>query len=171
MRLSFITPNRKFFLSAIVQSWIACFIASTLVIAIVWFLLGWQIERFLQSSNQIHQKIKQEETQQGRLNEELSFIELQLRRIQETQKENASLVNAVKNTFELFPEQITIRSISFTQETLIIEGITPTKELYTFLLDPSLKASFAESRVDFFILPSGWYNFYSVNRVTSQGGR
>lgn len=170
MRLSFISPNRKFFLSAITQSWIACFIASTLVVGMVWFLLDWQIERFLQHSKQIQQQIKQEQSYQNTLNDQLSFLELQIKKIQEGQQQNTSLTNAIGNLFELIPEQITINSISLSDESLVIKGITPTKELYTFLLDPPLKAIFSQSRVGFFILPSGWYNFVSVNKIISNKG-
>lgn len=170
MKLSFISPNRKFFLSAIAQAWVACFIASILVIAMIWFLLDWQIERFLQYSKQIQQQIKQEQSHQDTLNQRLSFLQLQIQKIQEAQQQNTSLTNAIQNLFDLIPEQITINSISLSDQSLIIKGITPSKELYTFLLDPSLKAIFSQSRVNFFILPSGWYNFVSVNKITSSKG-
>lgn len=170
MRLSFISPNQKFFFSAIAQSWIACFIASTLVIGITWFLLDWEIERSFRYSKQIQQQIKQQQSYQNTLNDQLSFLKLQVQKIQGGQQQNTSLTNAITNIFELIPEQITINLISLSNESLIIKGITPTKELYTFLLDPSLKAIFAQSRVDFFILPSGWYNFISVSKITPNKG-
>lgn len=170
MKLSFISPNRKFFLSSIAQSWVACFIASILVVVMIWFLLDWQIERFLQYSKQIQQQIKQEQSHQDILNQNLSFLQLQIQKIQEAQQQNISLTNAIQNLFELIPEQITINSISLTSQSLIIKGITPSKELYTFLLDPSLKAIFSQSRVNFFILPSGWHNFVSVNKINPNKG-
>lgn len=167
MTFSFISPNRKVFFSAITQSWAACFIASTFVVVIIWFLLDWQIERFLQHSKQIQQKITKEQSYQHDLNQRLSFLQSQIQKLQEAKQQNTSLTNAVQNLFDLIPEQITINSISLTDQSLIIKGITPSKELYTFLLDPSLKAVFSQSRVDFFVLPSGWYNFVSVNKITS----
>lgn len=167
MKLSFISPNRKFFLSSIAQSWLACFVASILVVIMIWFLLDWQIERFLRYSKQIQQQIKQEQSRQNILNQNLSFLQLQIQKIQEAQQQNISLTSAIQNLFDLIPEQITINSISLTNQSLTLKGITPSKELYTFLLDPSLKAIFSQSRVNFFILPSGWYNFVSVNKINS----
>lgn len=170
MTFNFISPTRKVFLSAIAQSWVACFIASSLVVAMIWFLLDWQIERFLKHSKEIQRQITKEQTYQNDLNQKLSFLQFQIQKLQEARQQNTSLTNAIQNLFDLIPEQITINSISLTDQSLIIKGITPSKELYTFLLDPSLKAVFAQSRVDFFVLPSGWYNFVSVNKITSSKG-
>lgn len=64
----------------------------------------------------------------------------------------------------LIPAQITLKSIRIDERKLELKGITPSEEVYKFLLEAPLKASFDESRVDFFPLVNGWFHFTSVSK-------
>lgn len=142
MTFSFISPNKKTFISSIMQSWIACFIASFFLVGMIWLLLDWQTTRFLKRSQEIQTQNTGNQSYQSDLQQKLLLLQSRIKKVQEIQQQNASLINAIQNLFELIPEQITINSISLTNESLVIKGITPSRELYTFLLDPSLKAVF-----------------------------
>ncbi|MCE3047232.1 hypothetical protein [Helicobacter kayseriensis] len=165
MRLSFITPNKKSLISSTTASWLLCFIASTLVIIGFWTLLEIQSKSFERYSQDFEQNIKHQQNIQSTLNQELDFLNSQLEMLKNINQQNISLINATKNLFDLIPDQITINSIALTDDMLTLKGITPSKELYIFLLGTPLKAIFSESRVDFFVLPSGWYNFVSVSKI------
>ncbi len=165
MTFSFISPNRKILFSSTTRSWLLCFFCSFLSLMFVWKILDFQANRFEQRSQEIQKNIIQKQDAQNIFLQQLNFLNSQLQALQDTQKENRSLTTAVKNLLDLIPEQITIHSIALTDQALTIKGITPSKELYTFLLETPLKAIFLESKVDFFVLPSGWYNFVSVNKI------
>ena len=46
---------------------------------------------------------------------------------------------------------------------LTIKGITPSRELYSFLMQAPLRSIFNTSKVDFFPLQNGWFNFTSIS--------
>lgn len=166
MNLSFSTPTSKHILSPLTKSWIACFIASSLAIVGILGLIAFQADSFVQQSNFTEQETLKQRQIEEQLTQQLNHLQAQVKEIQEIKKENTTLISALENLFDLVPDQITINTISLDQDSLTIKGITPSKELYIFLLESPLKAIFAQSKVDFFVLPSGWYNFVSVNKIT-----
>lgn len=172
MNFSFTTPLRKSIFSPITKNWIVCFIFSGLVITGMWFLLDFQTHSFASQANNTDTQIANQATIRNSLTKELDYINTQINELRLIQNENTSLIGAIENLFGLIPEQITINTIALTNNELTIKGITPSKELYIFLLESPLKAIFTESKVDFFVLPSGWYNFISVSRIiTNQGNQ
>lgn len=128
-------------------------------------LLELQSRNFIHSVQNFENNIDHQKAVQQSLSQEMIFLNSQLQILQDIKQKNNSLVGAINNLFELIPEQITINTISLDHDTLTLKGITPSKELYIFLLEAPLKAIFSESKVDFFVLPSGWYNFVSVSKV------
>lgn len=162
---SFISPNQKILFSNTTRSWIFCFFYSFLSLIVVWEILDFQADRFDKRSKEIQENIVQKQDAQNIFLQQLNFLNSQLQTLQNIHEQNTSLTTALKNLLDLIPEQITINSVELTDQALTIKGITPAKELYTFLLETPLKAIFLESKVDFFVLPSGWYNFVSVSKI------
>lgn len=165
MHYSFISPSHKPIFSPITKSWIFCFIASGAILLGIYFLLKFQTQAFINQSNNIDQEIVRQGNAKTDLTNQLKYLNTQLDEIKSIQAENTALISALENLFGLIPDQITINSISLTDTDLTIKGITPSKELYIFLLESPLRAIFTESKVDFFVLPSGWYNFVSVSKI------
>lgn len=79
--------------------------------------------------------------------------------------QNKLLQDSIENLFDLIPEQITLNKIQMEQYQLILYGTTPSKQIYTFLLEVPLRSIFTQSRADFYTLPNGWYNFVSVSKL------
>jgi len=82
---------------------------------------------------------------------------------------NQILAESIKNLFELIPDQITVDSIKMEEKKLEIRGVTPSKDVYEFLLAAPLKSIFATSNVSFYRLSNGWYNFVSINEIDEGG--
>lgn len=165
MRYSFITPLHKPIFSPITKSWFVCFLLSGFVLIGIYTMLSFQTQAFVDQSNNIDQQINRQAQIKNTLTKDFDYLNTQINEIKNIQVENSALIGAIENLFGLIPDQITINSISLTDNELTIKGITPSKELYIFLLESPLKAIFAESKVDFFVLPSGWYNFVSVSKI------
>ena len=81
---------------------------------------------------------------------------------------NNEVQQSLLNLFTLIPDQITITQIKLEEEKLTLKGITPTRELYSFLLQAPLRSIFTTSRVDFFPLPNGWFNFTSISVLNKE---
>lgn len=89
--------------------------------------------------------------------------EIELEALNKTYNDDVNI--ALSKLFEIIPDQITINYIQLEENSLILKGITPTRETYAFLLGTPLKSTFSKSRADFFALPNGWYNFTSISTV------
>lgn len=170
MTFSFTTPSYKPIFSPITKSWLVCFFASFLVVLMVFLMLGGQTQSMIDQSNSIDAEIDRQGVVRANLQSKIQYLNTQVDQISTIKQENTALLNGLENLFGLIPEQITVDTISLNDDSLIIKGITPSKELYLFLLESPLKAIFNESNVDFFVLPSGWYNFVSVNKIIKSQG-
>ena len=82
--------------------------------------------------------------------------------------QNNMLKDSVENLFDLIPEQITLNKIQMEQYQLTLYGTTPSKQIYTFLLEVPLRSIFNQRRADFYMLPNGWYNFVSISKLNQQ---
>lgn len=170
MSMSFITPNRKSFISHLTYNWLLCFCASSMLLGGLWLLFDLQLKNLWYSSQDHENQIKVQQIAQEDLKAKFDFLNLQVQKIEEIQQKNKTLMEGITNLLNLIPEQITINSIYLEEDKLTIKGITPSKELYIFLLEAPLKAIFDQSNVDFFVLPSGWYNFVSVSKTSPYKG-
>ncbi|MDD6055520.1 MAG: hypothetical protein SOW25_02430 [Helicobacter sp.] len=83
-------------------------------------------------------------------------------------KQNELLVESISNLFDLIPEQITLNKIQMEKYQLNLYGTTPSKQIYTFLLEVPLRSIFNQSRADFYMLPNGWYNFVSISKLQKE---
>ncbi|WP_300919121.1 hypothetical protein, partial [Helicobacter rodentium] len=84
------------------------------------------------------------------------------------ESQNKMLQESVENLFDLIPEQITLNKIQMEQSQLTLYGTTPSKQIYTFLLEVPLRSIFHQSRADFYMLPNGWYNFVSISKLNQE---
>lgn len=78
---------------------------------------------------------------------------------------NRGLKDALTNLLNLVPDQITTRGMELEYDSLTLRGLTPSREVYKFLLEAPLRAIFTRTRVEFYPLASGWFNFVSVSKT------
>lgn len=170
MTFSFTSPTHKPIFTPVTKSWMVCFFASFLVILMIVFILSRQTVSMIEQTNFIDVEIDKQGVLKNNLQSKINYLNTQVDQISNINQENTTLLVGLENLFGLFPEQIAIDSITLDDKSLIIKGITPSKELYLFLLETPLRAIFNESNVDFFVLPSGWYNFVSVSKIIGPQG-
>ncbi len=163
MKYSFTNSLPKSIISNITKIWIFCTILSVAIIYLFGIYLNAQ-KNTLQITTQstkinidsIYKKASKIKADIDRLDYEITL---------DTINKNYSneLQNALIKLFALIPDQITITYIELEEKRLVLKGITPSREIYSFLLQSPLKSVFTTSRVDFFPLPNGWYNFTSIS--------
>ncbi len=161
MKYSFIEPQVKRIFSKIVKIWwFYIFLSLSLVMA---FVLNLQIqtdEAIKKSNEMAHKQVfYQEQIQKLQTNKKRLDYELLV--IKNDITDNAIIKDAIDNLLNLIPDQITISLIEVQDQSLIIKGNTPSKEVFRYLLQDPLKAIFGESKVSFFMLSNGSYQFVS----------
>lgn len=83
---------------------------------------------------------------------------------------NSLLKKNLGNLFDLVPDAITLSNIYIDKNTLIIKGITPSKDVYRMLMEAPLKSIFNNSKTSFYQMNNGWLNFVNTNTIDSSEG-
>ncbi|EFR48717.1 hypothetical protein HCMG_00890 [Helicobacter canadensis MIT 98-5491] len=168
MNYSFISPNKKTLLKKVSRIWWG-YIFLTLFI-----FFGFVVTLKIQGYFMEMKTTEALEAQKIALDEIKKFQEIQLQEEQRVEfgkfiaNQNVMLKESVENLFDLIPEQITLNKIQMEQYQLVLYGATPSKQIYTFLLEVPLRSIFHQSRADFYLLPNGWYNFVSVSKLNKE---
>ena len=163
MRYSFTEALPKSVISKLAKIWIFYLVLSVIIIYGAGIYLTMQKNVVIINTRSIENAIENREKQienirsnYDRLNEEIDLNKLNT-------EYNNKVRSALSNLFEFIPDQITITQIIMEDKKLTIKGITPSRELYSFLMQAPLRSIFNVSKVDFFPLQNGWYNFTSIS--------
>lgn len=165
MNYSFTHPGKKTLLRKVSRIWWG-YILLTLFIFMGFVTILKVQGHYMQNNTQAAsrtQKALLEEIKD--LQEQLILEQEKVQFIEYIAHQNTLLKESVENLFDLIPEQITLNKIQMEQYQLILYGTTPSKQIYTFLLEVPLRSIFHQSRADFYMLPNGWYNFISVSKL------
>lgn len=169
MGYSFTTPKKKQLFETNTKIWIGVFFVSILI------LLSFNIFLSVTQSNMVSKRdiLTQKRTKTVQdievLKEQFADYKAKVEFKEEIDTHNKILTESIRNLFELIPDQITINSVKMDSNRLEIRGITPSREIYEFLLAAPLKSIFSSSKVSFYRLSNGWYNFVSVNKIDESG--
>ncbi|MFP4486374.1 MAG: hypothetical protein ACLFOC_05400 [Campylobacterales bacterium] len=168
MRYSFITPQEKKIFQDNTKVWMGLFALSIMMLLVFNLFLSYKQSdmELLKEENELIEKESVQKIASGRelletLNKDKNFGEKVL-------TDNDVLKESLENLFELIPDQITVNETRMESDTLVIKGITPSKDVYEFLLAVPLKSIFSSSKATFYRLPNGWYNFISINKVDEE---
>ncbi len=169
-KLSFITPKKKSLLD--IESKILIvflIIAATLIIGFSTFLF---VKSYAKGSSS-----EDMSKQIAVMSKEIERYKYQARQIQELRLKadevyttNELLRESIKNLFDLVPDQITLTRSIMQKKRLVLYGVTPSKEVYNFMLLSPLKSIFHENKTTFYSLENGWYRFVSVNILHGETG-
>lgn len=83
---------------------------------------------------------------------------------------NSLLKQSLHNLFDLVPDSVTLEEVLMDKTSLIIRGVTPTKEVFNQLLGSPLKSIFTTSNTSFYQIKNGWYGFVSTNKLDNSEG-
>ncbi|NDJ26521.1 hypothetical protein DMB95_00915 [Campylobacter sp. MIT 12-8780] len=183
MTYSFIKPKIKPIFSLFAKIWIAFFVLSIAIIFAVYFFI---VARYLLLSSELESKrqeavLLQEKTSQ---NDALFDLltqrkELALQIVASSNSDesisqdgsNIKIKKVVHNLFDLVLKSggIRLESMQLNKNTLELRGVTPTKEMFSLLVQTPLKSIFDESKTSFYPLNTGWFKFVSTNKSLNYG--
>lgn len=168
VRYSFTAPRPKSIVSKLSKIWIFYTIISVAIIYIGGIYLRIETNIFQSDTQITEDNMDAQDEKISIINKNTEQLQYEINLEQINKNYNYELQNALSKLFDLIPDQITITQISLEEDKLILKGITPTREIYSFLLQAPLKSIFTTSRVDFFPLPNGWFNFTSISTLDKE---
>jgi len=160
---SFTTPKPKPLIKEDTKLWlvfivisVVLYISFALFLEIKTVLYNKDIESFNREIITLKQKIVKIDSQK-------EFIYRQKTLYEDIMVKNSLMKDSIKNLLDLIPDPVTLSSISFDKNKLIIYGITPTQDIYNMLMLPPLESIFTETKTYFYQMSNGWYKFKSEN--------
>lgn len=170
MRLSFIAPRPKPFLSLFSKMWVVFIGLMSLFMIIFNFYIVIEMSSF---KHGVVDLTKEREILEVKIDEDDEAIGLILRQkaiSEEIFSNNTLLKESMKNLFDLVPDQITLKKVQMERNSLILYGVSPTQDTFNFLLAAPLKSIFHTSNTTFYLTKEGWYNFVSINKIIGEDG-
>lgn len=170
MRLSFIAPRKKHLFSIFTKVWMVFIISIVILLNIFNLFIVYKNLDYKQTAIEVkNERIKLEKDIE-KIDEKIGFILRQKAVAEEIYANNIILKDSIKNLFDLVPDQITLNKVIMEKNSLVIYGVTPTKDTYNFLLSAPLKSIFHTSQTIFYLTDKGWYNFVSTNKIINPEG-
>lgn len=165
---SFIKPRKKEFFKKLIKIWLGYHLATILILILTTISLWYKIDSTNAKQEDLANRSEILKSEAVEIEKSIELIEKEKRFAGDVFYQNELLKESIKNLFELIPDQITLSSVEMDRDVLVIKGMTPSKEVYNFLLAVPLKSIFNDSTVDFYMIQNGWYNFISVNRLEEE---
>ncbi len=97
----------------------------------------------------------------------IAFIEKEANLANKIYTTNSVLKDSIANLFDLVPDRITLSKAVILKNGLILYGITPNKEIYSYMLEAPLRSIFSKTHTSFYQLDNGWLRFVSTNYLES----
>jgi Tfp pilus assembly protein PilN len=165
---SFIKPKIKPLFNEDTKLWLIFISAvSTLMILFTLFLLT---ESYINKKNEKELQIQITKNFKNikEFERKIKFIKQEKTLYTNIIVNNQLLKDGVKNLLDLIPDPITLTNIKIEKDSLIIYGITPTKDVYNILLLPPLKSIFTQTITNFYQMDNSWYRFESINTLKEE---
>ncbi len=163
MRYSFIKPRKKTIIS---PEFKLLFFFFTITIGMLFMSYSYLKVKTLMYESSIEERLAKGETLRSdivSMHEEIRFIEVQRQHAEGIYTSNTVLKESIHNLFDLVPEKITLSQALLKENELELYGVTPSKEVYEFLLLAPLRSIFHRSYTSYYAMPNGWYSFVSKN--------
>ncbi len=163
MRYSFIKPRPK---SLVSPEFKLLFFFFSITIGMLVLSYSFLKIKTVMYENSIEEMISKGETLKGNIvsmHEEIAFVKIEKRHAEGIYTENTVLKESIHNLFDLVPEKITLSQAMLKEDELVLYGVTPSKEVYEFLLQAPLRSIFHRSYTSYYAMPNGWYSFVSKN--------
>lgn len=163
MRYSFIKPRQK---TLIGSEFKLLFFFFAITIGMLFVSYSFLKVKSLMYQNSVQELLAKDQTLRSSIvsmNEEIAFIGVEKLHSEGIYTSNTVLKESIQNLFDLVPEKITLSQALLKEDELILYGVTPSKEVYEFLLLAPLRSIFHRSYTSYYAMPNGWYSFVSKN--------
>jgi hypothetical protein len=170
MRYSFIHPKPKPRLDGESRILAIFLIVTLLLIGGFTLFLLLKKESMEGETATMRRQTQQLQAKSRRYRDEIERIERLARKYETIQTNNTLLKESIQNLFDLVPDQITLTKAILDKDGLVLYGVTPSKDVYNYLLLAPLKSVFQRNVTTFYPLENGWWRFVSVNEGSIEAG-
>ena len=169
-RYSFIHPKPKPRLDS-ESRLLGIFFVVTLVLMFAFVLFLWIKKGSMEEkSASMRAQAETLKHQKAAYEKQIERIRFLAGRYETIQTNNTLLKESIRNLFDLVPDQITLTRAILDRNGLVLYGVTPTKEVYNYLLLAPLKSVFQSNTTTFYPMENGWWRFVSVNEGSLDTG-
>ncbi|MDD5212043.1 MAG: hypothetical protein PHV62_06475 [Sulfuricurvum sp.] len=163
MKYSLITPRRKKVISGDLQLALFFFMVSIVMVTGTYLFLSYKTYDFQEQHAGIDKKIEKLDEGRHLLEKSIETIETEVKTYDSITTDNAVMKESIRNLFDLVPDKITLTSAQLGEKSLVLSGITPSKDVYEFLLHAPLRSIFHRTYTSYYPAQNGWYRFTSTN--------
>lgn len=165
MKYSYIKPKKKSAITVELKFVFVFFGVTIFMLFSVYSFLFFKDYRFSKESESIVSQREQLDSSISKMKEQIAFIEKEAMVAEDIHTKNSVLKDSISNLFDLIPQRITLSEAKLLKNGLILYGITPTKDVYNFMLQAPLRSIFTKTYSSFYPENNGWLRFVSTNYV------
>lgn len=163
MNHSFITPRPKRLISSELRLVLFFFIVTILMVVGTYLFLEYKTYSFVYERESVAQKQSALNKSIKEMEEEIKTLDAEVKLADQVTTDNTVMKESIRNLFDLVPDDITLDRAELDAESLILYGMTPTKDTYEYMLHAPLRSIFHRTYTSFYPAENGWYRFVSSN--------
>ncbi len=168
MKYSYIQPQKKSPLTKEVILVLTFFGVSLFMLFSVYGFLWYKNHTFTKEMAAIDKKRTELKSEIAKMKDRIAFIEEEANIANKIHTTNTVLKDSIANLFDLVPDRITLSKAQILKNGLILYGITPSKDVYEYMLEAPLRSIFAKNYTSFYQLENGWLHFVSTNYLDNE---
>ena len=168
MRYSYTKHRRKSAFTEDMQLLLIFFTITLLMLLLTYVFLLFKDYKFDEAKKNLTQKKVDLNISIYNMKKEITFIEKQSILAETIHTKNAVLKDSISNLFDLVPQRITLSEATLLENGLILNGITPNKNVYNFMLQAPLRSIFHRTYSSFYPAENGWFRFVSTNYIDKE---
>jgi len=168
MRYSYIKPRKKTVITQEFQLLITFFSITIFMLLSTYAFLLYKNHTFEQDKITEQNNIVKLQKSLEVMKDDIAFIEKQKALAEKVYTKNTVLRDSISNLFDLVPSRITLSEAKLLKNGLILYGITPSKDVYNFMLHAPLRSIFHKTYSSFYPADNGWLRFVSTNYVDDE---
>jgi len=168
MRYSYINPRKKSAFTEDMQLLLIFFSITLLMLSLTYIFLLFKEYKFTEDKKNMAQKQVDLNISIYNMKKQITLIEKQNILAENIHTKNAVLKDSITNLFDLVPQRITLSEATLLENGLILQGITPNKDVYNFMLQAPLRSIFHRTYSSFYPANNGWLRFVSTNYIDKE---
>lgn len=163
MTYSLITPRSKKVISGELQLALFFFMVSIAMVVGTYLFLSYKVYAFTSQHATMEKRIETLNQNTRSVEKNIEDVEAAVGTHESIATNNIVMKESIRNLFDLVPDKITLTRAELGDKSLVLSGITPSKETYEFLLQAPLRSIFHRTYTSYYPAQNGWYRFTSTN--------
>ena len=165
MKYSYIKPRKKTPFTPDVQLIITFFSMTLIMLFSTYAFLLFKNYTFEQDRQEFINSRIDLQNSIDLMDKKIAYIKQQKALAEKIFTQNMVLKDSIANLFDLVPERISLSRAELLKNGLILYGITPSKDVYNFMLLAPLRSIFQKTYTSFYPQENGWLSFVSTNYI------